>query len=498
MPEPLPNPFAGLDLLSSTVVLLDEDFAILYMNSAAENLLAISSKAVAGCRLDSVVDCPAALGDALDSALRHGWSYTGQSIELRRNDGLALHLNCTVIIRPRRRGARLLVELWPIDQQLKATREERLLEQQIASRELIRNLAHEIKNPLGGIRGAAQLLERELNNPGLREYTQVIIKETDRLQDLMKRLLSPHRPMQPGPVNIHEILERVRSLLTAEFPQTLSVRRDYDTSLPELVGEPRAADSGGAQYRSQCRPGDQGTVERRARFGQITLRTRAARQVTLAKRRYRLALDLQVIDNGPGIPDDIRERMFYPLVSGREGGNGLGLTLAQSFVQQHQGTIECESRPGIPVSRFACLLSACNGKLIAIASVCLQFMKSGKSMKPVWIVDDDKSIRWVLEKTLSREQVPFKSFASASEALAQLDLGAEPPQVLVSDIRMPGESGLDMLKKVKERFPSPAGHHHDRLLGSGQRGRCFSGRSVRVSAQTLRCRSSAGVDPPGD
>ena len=147
-----------------------------------------------------------------------------------------LRLNCAV--NPvDTREASLLLELWPIDQQLRATREERLVEQQQANRELIRNLVHEIKNPLGGIRGAAQLLEHELNNPGLREYTQVIINEADRLQDLMKRLLSPHRPMQPGPVNIHEILERVRSLLNAEFPQTLTVRRDYDTSLPELVGD---------------------------------------------------------------------------------------------------------------------------------------------------------------------------------------------------------------------------------------------------------------------
>ncbi len=341
MPESAHNPFGGLDLLSSSVVLVDEHLAIRYMNSAAENLLALSSKAVAGSRLDSVVDCPRALQEALDNALRHGWSYTGQSIELQRNDGVVLHLNCTV--NPTETAdAGLLVELWPIDQQLKATREERQIADQLASRELIRNLAHEIKNPLGGIRGAAQLLEHELNNPGLREYTQVIIKEADRLQDLMKRLLSPHRPMQPGPVNIHEILERVRSLLTAEFPQTLTVRRDYDTSLPELIGDREQLIQAVLNIARNAAQAIRGA----SASGQITLRTRAARQVTLAKRRHRLALELQVIDNGPGIPDDIRERMFYPLVSGREGGSGLGLTLAQSFIQQHQGTIECESRPG--------------------------------------------------------------------------------------------------------------------------------------------------------
>ena len=343
--DSLPNPFSGLDLLSSSVLLLDESLSVQYMNSAAENLLALSIRGVAGHRLDSVVNCSASFQDALDNVLTQGWSYTGQSIELKRNDGLMLHLNCTVS--PIETGeACLLIELWPIDQQLKATREERLLEQQMASRELIRNLAHEIKNPLGGIRGAAQLLEHELNNPGLCEYTQVIIKEADRLQDLMKRLLSPHRPMQPGPVNIHEILERVRSLLTAEFPQSLTVMRDYDTSLPELIGDREQLIQAVLNIGRNAAQAICGQTAGQAGGGKITLRTRAARQVTLAKRRFRLALELQVIDNGPGIPDEIRERMFYPLVSGREGGSGLGLTLAQSFVQQHQGTIECESRPG--------------------------------------------------------------------------------------------------------------------------------------------------------
>ncbi|SDG55074.1 nitrogen regulation protein NR(II) [Propionivibrio dicarboxylicus] len=350
MSEAAPNPFAGLDLLSSSVVLLDGTFRVRYINAAAENLLAVSRKAVIGETLDAIAICSPVLHEALENAGRHGWGYTGQNVELRRNDDVTLHLNCTV--NPTELPeAGLLVELWPIDQQLKATREERLIEQQIANRELIRNLAHEIKNPLGGIRGAAQLLEHELNNPGLREYTQVIIKEADRLQDLMKRLLSPHRPMQPAPVNIHEILERVRSLLKAEFPTTLRLVRDYDTSLPDLIGDREQliqavlniARNAAQAIQGQPHPQEDGALRL---GGQLILRTRVARQVTLAKKRHRLALELQVVDNGPGIPDDIRERMFYPLVSGREGGSGLGLTLAQSFVQQHQGTIECESRPG--------------------------------------------------------------------------------------------------------------------------------------------------------
>ncbi len=338
------GPFSGLDLLSSSVILLDEKLSIRYLNSAAEDLLAISGKTVAGAKFCDVTGCPATLLEALDNALQRGWGHSGQNIEIQRNDELRLQLNCTVN-RVDADGVRLLVELWPIDQQIKATREERLLEQQLANRELIRNLAHEIKNPLGGIRGAAQLLEHELNNPALREYTQVIIKETDRLQDLMKRLLSPHRPMQPGAVNIHEILERVRSLLTAEFPKTLLIRRDYDTSLPELIGDREQLIQAVLNIARNAAQAIMNRPEADAE-GQITFRTRVTRQVTLAKKRFPLAIELQVIDNGPGIPEDIRERMFYPLVSGREGGNGLGLTLAQNFVLQHQGTIECQSRPG--------------------------------------------------------------------------------------------------------------------------------------------------------
>ena len=342
MSEHKSQSFSGLDLLASAVVLVDDGYAIRYLNPAAENLVAASTKVLAGRPLSEVINYSHGLQTALDEALANNWAYSGQNIELKRADGDSLQVNCTVtpVEAP---GDGLLIEMWPIDQQLKASREERLLEQQQANRELIRNLAHEIKNPLGGIRGAAQLLEHELaelaNAPALREYTQVIIKEADRLQDLMQRLLTPQRPMHPGPVSIHEVLERVRSLLVAEFPQTLKVLRDYDTSLPDLVGDREQliqAILNIARNAAQAMP----------EGGAITLRTRAVRQVTLAKKRYRLALELQVADDGPGIPPDILERMFYPLVSGREGGSGLGLTIAQNFVLHHHGTIECESVPG--------------------------------------------------------------------------------------------------------------------------------------------------------
>lgn len=363
MSESVPSPFGGLDLLSSAVVLLDATLAIRYVNTAAEDLFAVSHKTVCGSRLDSVAVCSDSLMESLGNALEHGWRHSGPNTEIQRNDGKVLQLNYAVN-QIDGHDVRLLVEFWPIEQQIRATREERLLEQQLANRELIRNLAHEIKNPLGGIRGAAQLLEHELNNPALHEYTQVIINESDRLQDLMKRLLSPHRPMQPGSVNIHEILERVRSLLTAEFPKSLVVHRDYDTSLPELVGDREQLIQAVLNIGRNAAQAIRRPDEAAPASGEITFRTRVARQVTLAKRRFPLALELQVIDNGPGIPEDIRERMFYPLVSGREGGYGLGLTLAQSFVLQHQGTIECVSRPGYTCFTICIPLGLGEGKSV--------------------------------------------------------------------------------------------------------------------------------------
>ena len=336
-----PSPFAGLDLLSSAVILLDNELRIRHCNPAAENLFAVSARVCLGKPLTQLLGTPPALVAALDNALANRWSYTGHDFIVAREQGETgaepLHLDCTVspIDTPQ---ASLLLEFRPIDQQLKAAREEQEAVQQRANRELIRNLAHEIKNPLGGIRGSAQLLDRELDNPALKEYTQVIIHEADRLQDLMHRLLSSHRAMQPAQISIHEILERVRRLIHAEFPG-VKVKRDYDTSLPDITGDRE-------QLIQAILNIERNAAQAMRGQGEIVCRTRAIRQVTLAKKRYRLALELRIIDNGPGIPDDIRDRIFYPLVSGREGGTGLGLALAQSFVQLHHGSIEVESVPG--------------------------------------------------------------------------------------------------------------------------------------------------------
>jgi two-component system nitrogen regulation sensor histidine kinase GlnL len=222
---------------------------------------------------------------------------------------------------------------------LRIARETRLLDQSEANRWLIRNLAHEIKNPLGGLRGAAQLLERELERPELTEYTQVIMKEADRLQTLVDRLLSPQRLPRLMPLNVHEALERVRSLLLAEFPDGLQINRDYDVSLPPIEADREQIIQA---LLNIARNAAQALIGK----GLVVLRTRVARQVTVARKLNRLAAMIQIVDNGPGVPDELRDKIFFPLVSGREGGTGLGLTLAQNFIAQHHGVIELESAPG--------------------------------------------------------------------------------------------------------------------------------------------------------
>jgi two-component system nitrogen regulation sensor histidine kinase GlnL len=214
-----------------------------------------------------------------------------------------------------------------------------MLDQTQANRLLLRNLAHEIKNPLGGIRGAAQLLEQELEKPSLREYTQVVIQEADRLRSLMEKLLVPQNAPHFSALNIHEVLERVRSLVLAEMPKELVIQRDFDTSLPPLLGDKE-------QMIQVVLNIVRNAAQAMKGHGTIVMRTRIARQVTLIKKRHRLAIMLQIIDDGPGVPTHLCDKIFYPLVSGRPDGHGLGLTLAQDFVSQHQGTIEFDSEPG--------------------------------------------------------------------------------------------------------------------------------------------------------
>jgi len=334
---------AGLDLLATAIVIVDRQLAVRFANPAAENLFELSSKSLVGNMITEIFEHDAVLSAAIDYARSNNCSYTEHDLKIGAAGHTKLHLSCTLSPVELESWVEdwegLLIEFRHIDQQIKIEREERLNDQSQANRELIRNLAHEIKNPLGGIRGAAQLLDRELERPGLHEYTQVIMKEADRLQSLMDRLLTPHRLPQPAPLNIHEVLERVRSLILAEYPRGIAIRRDYDTSLPLLKGDKEQMIQVVLNIARNAAQAMKGA-------GQLAFRTRVARQMTLARKRYKHALVVDITDNGPGIPVDMRERLFYPLVSGREGGSGLGLTLAQTFVTQHGGTITFDSQPG--------------------------------------------------------------------------------------------------------------------------------------------------------
>jgi two-component system nitrogen regulation sensor histidine kinase GlnL len=340
-----PQRFQSLDLLATLVAVVAPDGTVLFANSALEDALGNSRRAIEGSNFPHCFTDPNALQNALTGASVNEFAALRYDGWLLRPGGNGDPLQVHVVVAQTDVAGELLVELLPLEAQARQDREERLIRQAEANKELIRNLAHEIKNPLGGIRGAAQLLEMEIDSKELKEYTKVIIHEADRLQTLVDRLLAPHRrPHVVGDVNIHEVCERVRSLIVAEFPKGLSVVRDYDISIPDFRGDREQliqallniAHNACEALAERISQGD----------AELVFRTRIARQVTFGKQRYRLALELHVIDNGPGVPEAIRDRIFFPLVSGKDGGSGLGLTLAQTFVQQHHGLIECDSVPG--------------------------------------------------------------------------------------------------------------------------------------------------------
>lgn len=338
--------YEGLELLSTAVLMLDERLTVTYANPAAETLFAQGRNHLVGVTFGRALPGNEEFEQRLAQALEAELGFNDNDLMLEV-EGYAAHLHCVISPIEPPGTARLVLEFRELQQQLKIAREAKMLEQQQANRELIRNLAHEIKNPLGGIRGAAQLLERELGDPELREFTQVIVKETDRLQSLMNRLLTPNRLPHDESINIHEVTERVRTLLLAEFPHELTVARDYDTSLPDLVGDKEQLIQAILNVARNAAQASNGR-------GEVRLVTRIARQVTIARQRYRHALAITIEDDGPGVLPDLADRIFYPLVSGREGGTGLGLPLAQSFVSQHRGSIEFESVPGD--TRFTILL----------------------------------------------------------------------------------------------------------------------------------------------
>jgi two-component system nitrogen regulation sensor histidine kinase GlnL len=336
--------YAGLELLSTAVLVIDAGGRVRWVNQSGEAMLDLSRRIVQGQLARGLFTEPQRIDDLLDDSSAGGLGMRRQEMILRRplREPLQVQVIATALYMDE---TPLLLELSPIEQQLKITREERQLDLSEANRRLMRNLAHEIKNPLGGIRGAAQLLETELRTREEREYTGVIISEADRLQALVDRVLASHRtPRVVADVNIHEVCERVRSVILAEYPTGLIIDRDYDASVPEFRGDREQL----IQALLNVVRNAAQALHARIAAGDacVQLRTRVAQQGTMLRRPRRLALDLRVIDNGPGIPEELRGRVFDPLVSGREGGSGLGLSLAQEFIHQNGGMIDFESAPG--------------------------------------------------------------------------------------------------------------------------------------------------------
>ena len=339
-----------LDHQATAVVLVDHELCVSYLNQAAEFLLATSMTRCKGDPVLSVIhngdELPAQLADALSREQ----SFTKRQADLRvpsTGQALAVDLTVTPVTVSEFRG--LLVELQPLDRLLRINREAAQMTVQQTTRELVRGLAHEIKNPLGGIRGAAQLLSRELDAPELQDYTTVIIDEADRLRNLVDRMLGPNRIPQWSSTNVHRVLERVRTLLEAEYPEQVRFERDYDPSIPELVCDHEQLVQALLNVARNAVQALEGTDDAR-----ISLRTRAVRQFTIGSARHRLVIRIDVVDNGPGVPAELEERLFYPMISGRPEGTGLGLSIAQSIISQHGGLIECTSRPG--ETRFTFLL----------------------------------------------------------------------------------------------------------------------------------------------
>src|SRR6266853_589945 len=336
--------YAGLELLSTAVLVIDANGRVRWVNQAAETMLDVSRRILQDQLARGLFSEPGLIDRLTDEASARTFGSRRQVLSLRRplRETLQVQVIATSLYMDE---TPLLLELSEIEQQLKVSREERQLDMSEASRRLLRNLAHEIKNPLGGIRGAAQLLETELRTPEEREYTGVIIAEADRLQALVDRVLASYRaPRVVADLNIHEVCERVRSVMMAEYPSGLLIDRDYDASVPEFRGDREQL----IQALLNVVRNAAQALEPRIAAGDawVQLRTRVAQQVTMIRRPCRLALDLRVIDNGPGIPEELKERVFDPLVSGREGGSGLGLSLAQEFIHQNGGTIDFESVPG--------------------------------------------------------------------------------------------------------------------------------------------------------
>jgi two-component system, NtrC family, nitrogen regulation sensor histidine kinase GlnL len=340
---------ALLNAQSTPSLLLDRRGSIVWVNQAGEGLFKVGAKQLIGSPLTNWLDSPVDLHTLVTTLIDEPGQAIKIDIALRHTqDSLQAVLNATQS--PDASDWPVVVEFVNHAHALLVQASEHKTEQQTIQRGLLRNLAHEIRNPLGGIRGAAQLLAKELSSPALHEYTNVIVAETSRLQTLLDRLLSAQAmPKTLSMVNIHELLERVKQIVSNEFPNQLIWQRDYDVSLPDMLCDEHQIIQ---VLLNLLRNAAQILIEGGQPEKRIELKTRVLRQVTIGARRHRLALELLVIDNGPGIAQALVPQLFNPLVTGRAGGTGLGLHIAQSFVQAHDGSIEATSQRGRTVFKI--------------------------------------------------------------------------------------------------------------------------------------------------
>ncbi|MBJ7223309.1 MULTISPECIES: nitrogen regulation protein NR(II) [unclassified Brenneria] len=332
----LPDAGQILNSLINSILLLDNDLSIHYSNPAAQQLLAQSSRKLSGTPLPDLLGYFSLNIDLMRESLDSGQGFTDNEVTIVI-DGKAHIMSLTA---QRIQNNFILLEMAPMDNQRRLSQEQLQQAQQQAARDLVRGLAHEIKNPLGGLRGAAQLLSKALPDPALTEYTKVIIEQADRLRNLVDRLLGPQQPGLHVTQTIHQVAERVCQLVSLEKPDNVTLVKDYDPSLPELTHDPDQIEQVLLNIMRNALQalGEEG--------GTITLRTRTAFQLTLHGVRYRLAARIDIEDDGPGIPAQLQDTLFYPMVSGREGGTGLGLSIARSLIDQHSGKIEFNSWPG--------------------------------------------------------------------------------------------------------------------------------------------------------
>ena len=333
-----------LDGLSTSVIIADRTNTLLFMNVAAETLFGVSRNQARGRPLRELVSDSSGLDAVIERVVEMWRPYSRREMSLRPINGdEELVVDCTVApFEDTAAPGCVVIEITDATQHQRISRETALLTQIDGSRLMIRQLAHEIKNPLGGLRGAAQLLARQLADASMREYTSIIISEADRLVALVDALLGPGHAPRKEPINVHELLQHVGHLLAADAPNVI-VDRDYDPSLPPLRLDRHLIIQA---MLNLGRNALQAVAQSRPTGGRIILRTRALTNVNIGARRHRVVASVQFEDNGPGVPEALRDTLFYPLVTGRSNGTGLGLAIAQDLVARHEGLIEFESRPG--------------------------------------------------------------------------------------------------------------------------------------------------------